>query len=401
MEARMRLTGLLHVLRETPAYQNLLAYLRGNTEKDSLALGVLRAARPFVLAALAEDWDGPIIYITARPDDAYNTAEQLPVWADPERITRFNEPTPAFYERSAWGENAISGRLTALASLIDDEVGTHHPVVVVSARALMQRTMPGNTFRRNTVILETGGIQDLNRLLESLSGIGYESVSLVVEPGTFSRRGGIVDVYPVTATEPVRIEFFDDEIDSIRTFEPDSQRSIDRLKRVKITPAREALPTLTTDKTSHLSEWFASLPHGDEDNTSPVSDQTSLEAGVPFAFLEHYLPYLYPHPVNLLDYAADDVLIVVDDWDALRDTVQTLEDDAETVRADKFAVNELSPDYPRPYLTWEQLEATLTEHTTVRLSTSAFMDVDVETAVGVGRRYLAGCSHPVSVSVGC
>ncbi|MEO0562208.1 MAG: transcription-repair coupling factor, partial [Chloroflexota bacterium] len=391
----MQLTGLLEVLRATPAYQNLLSYLNSDAAPDMLALGLLRAARPYVLAALAGDWDGPIIYITARPDDAYNAAEQLPVWMTPDRVSRFNEPTPAFYERSSWGDNAISGRLSALASLMDEEREAANPVVVVSARALMQRTMPANTFRQHTVDLSVGGIIDLNKLLERFNGMGYISTSLVVEPGTFSRRGGIVDVYPVTATEPVRIEFFDDEVDSIRSFEPDSQRSIDRLDRVTITPAREALPALTPDRTAHLTEWFGSFADAEEsDATSPANDAAMLTGGVPFAFLEHYLPYLYAHPVNLLDYAASDALVIVDDWDALRDTVGVLEDDAETNRADKFAVNALPPDYPRPYLTWDELEANLRDRRTIRLSTSAYMDADTEAALGVGPTLFGGLFSP-------
>ncbi len=390
----MQLTGLLDTLRETPAYQNLLAYLNGDPSDQDIALGLLRAARPFVLAALATDWPGPVIYVTARPDDAYNAAEQLPVWMDMERVTRFNEPTAAFYERSAWGEGAISGRMTALAALIDADQGGDVPVVVVSGRALMQRTMPANTFRQATLMLERGGIQDLNKLLEALSGMGYNGASLVVEPGTFSRRGGIVDVYPVTATEPVRVEFFDDEIDSIRAFEPDTQRSTERVSSVVIPPAREALPQLTPDRTAHLTTWFESLLHDEEDVASPANDQTKLEGGVPFTFLEHYLPYLYQHPVSVLDYAGNDALVIVDDWDALRETVQGLEDDAETVRADKFAMNDLPADFPRPYLTWEQIETTLATHRMVRLSTSAFMDVDTEEALGVGPTLFGGLFAP-------
>ncbi|MEL7233858.1 MAG: hypothetical protein AAGK74_05140, partial [Chloroflexota bacterium] len=136
----MQLTGLLDVLRQTPAYRNLLDHLRGDAVVDDLALGIIRAARPYVLATLAGDWNGPIIFVTARPENAYNAAEQLPVWLPTERVTRFNEPTPAFYERSAWGESAVSGRIAALAALMDDTPETPHPVVVVSARALMQRT---------------------------------------------------------------------------------------------------------------------------------------------------------------------------------------------------------------------------------------------------------------------
>jgi len=391
----MQLNGLLDVLRNTPAYQNLLDYLRGGTTVDDLSLGVLRAARPYVLAALATDWDGPIIFVTARPENAYNAAEQLPVWLPDDRITRFSEPSAAFYERSSWGESATSGRMAALAALMQDDGS---PTVVSSARALMQRTLPANAFRQATVRLKEGGHYDLIKLLEDLNGIGYVSTSLVADPGTYSRRGGIVDVYPITATEPYRIDFFDDEIDSIRPFDPTSQRSEREsdVREVAITPAREALPSLTPSLVPHLKNWFQSLSADDErdDATSPIVDVASLEAGTVFPFIEHYLPYIYDNPVSLLDYATDDALVVVDDWDDLRDTVQMLEDDAETVRADKLGLNELPPDYPQPYIPWERIKARLQGRKLVRLGATGHVDRDMETAVGVGPTLFGGLFGP-------
>jgi transcription-repair coupling factor (superfamily II helicase) len=390
----MQLTGLIDVLRQTPAYQNLLGHLRGANVMSGLSLGVVRSARPYVLGTLAADWAGPIMFITARPEDAYNVTEQLPVWMPAGRVARFNEPTPAFYERSAWGEAAVSGRMGALAALMDDRPTTPHPVVVTSARALMQRTLPASTFRQQAVTLREADRWDMLKLLGQLGGIGYQGVSLVVEPGMYSRRGGIVDVYPVTATEPVRVEFFDDEIESIRAFDPDSQRSSGSVDSVRITPAREALPLLTPPLAASLRGWFTSLSETADDATSPVGDAALLESAAIFPFIEHYLPYLYSHPVSLLDYAAADTLIVVDDWDALRDTVQMLEEDAEATRTDKLSVNELPADYPRPYLTWTELEAALHDRKTLRLGTSAYMDRDAETAVGAGPTLFGGLFSP-------
>ncbi|MFZ4813819.1 MAG: transcription-repair coupling factor [Phototrophicaceae bacterium] len=391
----MRLHGLLDALRRTPAFHNLLEQLRRPSRPEGLALGLLRAARPYVLGALATDWHAPIVYISARPETAYNTAEQLPVWIDAVRVTRFAEGSSAFYERSAWGESAISGRIGALAALLNDTPNHPAPVVVASARALMGRTLPANVFRRETIHLKVGGRQDIGKLLAHLQGVGYEHASLVIEPGTFSRRGGIVDVYPVTMSVPVRIEFFDDEVDSLRTFDPTSQRSIAQQTAIMIPPAREALPQLTPPLGMHLAGWFNSLSASNpDDTTSPLQDALKLESGAGFAFLEHYLPYLYSNPISLLDYAPTDALIIVDDWDALRESVEALEDEAESTRAEKFALNDLPPDYPRPYLTWEELEQTLNQRGAVRLGQNAFVDVDIETAIGVGPMLFGGMFVP-------
>ncbi|MGV2437887.1 MAG UNVERIFIED_CONTAM: hypothetical protein LVT10_25890 [Anaerolineae bacterium] len=106
------------MLQETSAFQNLLAYLKSDQPNMDLSLGVIRSARPFAVATLAQSWEGAIIFVTARPENAYNTAEQLPVWIDETRITRFNEATAAFYERIPWAENAVGGRIAALSALL-------------------------------------------------------------------------------------------------------------------------------------------------------------------------------------------------------------------------------------------------------------------------------------------
>jgi transcription-repair coupling factor (superfamily II helicase) len=140
----MQLTGLVDALRDSPTYRELLNRLNDNSETT---LNIIRSARPFVVAALAQDWNAPVVYLTGRIKRAYNVAEQLPVWMRTDaRIYRFGEPAARFYERSAWGEPAIRSRIETLAALLSDQ----QPLVVAAARGLMQRTLPVNHFRQST-----------------------------------------------------------------------------------------------------------------------------------------------------------------------------------------------------------------------------------------------------------
>src|SRR5690606_21029855 len=117
----------------------------------------------------------------------------------------------------------------------------------------------------------------------------------------------------------------------------------------------------------HLRPWFESLPAADQDATSPHADFKPMQNGTVFPYLEHYIPYLYPQPVSLLDYAPDNALIVVEDWSELRDTIAGIEESALKNRAEKLAANLLPPDYPLPYLTWDALAEELAHRTTVHL----------------------------------
>lgn len=355
----MQLSGLLDFLRESAAYREVLTRLQGG---ETPALGVIRAARPFVLAALAQDWPGPVIYITPQIKRAYNVSEQLPVWLGERPVYRFAEPTPLFYERIAWLDNVVHNRLEALNALLlpdDDSQKMQQPVIVTSARALMQRTLPVNHFRGGTLTLQKGQRYMLDALLRRWLALGYAPAQIVVEPGTFTRRGGLIDIFPAAAPYPVRIEFFDDEIDSLRPFDPATQRSVGSLDWLRIIPAREALPEQTPPLSAHLSAWFATLPAADADMTTPQSDAAALAAGMVFPYIDHYLPYLYPNPVSLLDYAPDDALIILEDADDLRETVNEIEQSAARTRADLLAKNLLAPDHPPPYLNWQTLGETL------------------------------------------
>jgi transcription-repair coupling factor (superfamily II helicase) len=363
----MQLSGLLDLLRSAPAYKALLAALR-QPDKSSVVLGALRSARPFVAAALARDWGAPVVYLTARIDRAYNVTEQFPVWLGADApIHRFGEPASPFYERAPWGDSAVRNRLMTLAALADDSRTGMHPLVVTSARALMQRTLPVNTFRRASLTLKVGEQWDIGKLLDRWQKIGYEGVTMVIEPGTFSRRGGILDIFPLTQDRPLRVEFFGDEIESLRFFDPSTQRSTEKIKQITITPNREALPEHTPPVATTLSGWFDALPALDADVASPLADRDPLAMGSAFPFLEMYLPYLYGSPVSLLDYAPEDALILVDDGGELRDVVTGIEEQAAKDRAEKIAAHIIPPDYPQPYIAWETLATALRDHSVVYL----------------------------------
>ena len=347
------LSGLLDTLRQSAAYRRALEDIADSPAQ----LQVVQAARPGVLAALAQDWDGAIICLTAQARRAYNVSEQLPLWLeDAGRIYRFAEPSARFYDRAPWDASVIRSRIDTLSALTQDKPAAH-PVIVSSARALMQATMPPDHFRQATLELAPGDRYSPESLIRSWVGSGYEPTAIVVEPGTFSRRGGILDIFPLAARYPARIEFFDDEIDSLREFDPGSQRSIRRRSSLRIVPAREALPKLTPPLASQLHEWGR--------DTGTVSDIESLGAGTAFAHLEHYLPYVYAEPASLLDYAPENSLIVVEDPGALQETIDDLCQQAQANRSD---VHQIAADHPPPCIPWTALQQKIDARRSISLA---------------------------------
>src|SRR5437762_2906 len=141
----------------------------------------------------------------------------------------------------------LSGLLPALRSLPEyqsalETLTRETRLSFASARALLTRTIPKRDLLANSRDLKVRQPFRLEKMLEAWVGAGYVSESIVVEPGQFARRGGIVDIFPLAEDFPVRLELFGEDIETIRRFDPATQRSGEAVEQVTVTPAREALP---------------------------------------------------------------------------------------------------------------------------------------------------------------
>ena len=291
----MNLTGLLAAVRAVPEYQSVRDALAQPHAPGNLALQLQRSARIPVGAALAHDLDRPTLYIAGRIDRAATVLEELAAWAPAARILLFPEPNPLFYEYAAWGPRTIYNRLAVLEALTYPAGAPGRPLIVVaSARALMSRTMPQRDFLANQRTLKVGEPVRVEKLLESWVGAGYTPASIVVEPGQFARRGGILDIFPAASEQPVRLELFGEELETLRRFDPASQRSGERLERITIGPAHEALPRL----------WNPAWRVEPEEPDAPADGEEPIIPN-----LEFYLPRMFA-PASLLEYLPEQALVL-------------------------------------------------------------------------------------------
>lgn len=332
-------------------------------------------ARPPVLAALAQDLQTPVIIATPSVDESRHLVEALRLWIPhPERILYFPEPSVLFYEHAPWTPEARDDRINVLSTLylyrVDAPPDTPPPIIVTSARALMQRTLPYRQFRKIARKIKRGTHESLTGLARHASGIGYEAVSVVQAPGQFSRRGGLLDIYPPQAKSPYRLEFFGDEIDTIRAFEPATQRSIKAQASVKefwLTPVREALPRDAQQAHLAVRELLeTALP---PELQAPLEeDAQALEGNVPFELLEFYLPYLYQEVGCLLHYVAKTALIVLNDAEKFPGLWESLEEEAGEQRSQSYEEGYRFTNSPAPYIDWERIQTILARCNTLRLN---------------------------------
>lgn len=366
----MNLSGLLSLVQEVPAYQQLaenLQQLSSEATPDAVriqGLEIISPARPYLLAALYQQLGRPIVLLTARAERVTYWTEQLRVWTGSENILPLPEPDALPYERVPWARETISNRLTALTALVrwNQPSGSNKPpLIVASARSLVHKTLPIREFRLGLREYRMGQEIDLQRTLERWVAHGYRPATVVDEPGTFSRRGGLIDVFPPNLSAPVRIELFGDEIDSLRVFDPTTQRSQNRIMAFVLAPATEALPHLAPQAAQRAQDLDLSLCHPPA-RREYQKDLTNLEAGSYFRGIEFYLPLFYSHPTTLLDYLPAEGLCVIDDWGDLLATVVDLDRQTLTLQADLVKAGELPSNLAKlaiPYFTWEDVREDL------------------------------------------
>lgn len=356
----MQLSGLLTILDQLPAYKELVANLGNNAPTQPL--GLPRSGRHALLAKLATTTHRPIVLLTGRVENVPVWQQALDAWLPAGLPTyRFPEPTPLPYDRGPWSQRGRRDRLSVLTHLM---AGQHPlmppaeraPLILTSARALLQKTLPKRRFLTSSRVLKLGQIIDIEKTLHGWQEVGYEKVSVVESAGQFSQRGGIIDLYPSATPYPVRIELFGDEVDTLRYFDPATQRSGDiannTVEKILISPAREALPGRLAGLASYLE---AVAPTKEDDLPAWQDDIPHMLTATPFANMEFYLPMIYAKPAGLLDYLPKDALILVDDWRELAKAVRELHDYSAQIASDQI----LPPDYPNPLFSWDELSAEL------------------------------------------
>lgn len=333
---------LLERIASLPSFQNILEACRDG--RRMAGLGLPRPARLPVLAALHASLGRPVLLIVDRADHALQLHDELAFWLPSDCRYLFSEPAPLFYENAAWGNVTRQQRLQALIALAGYHLpGTAKPpvppVIVTSARALMTRTMPRRDFLQASRRLQVGQTLPLASLLAHCLRLGYQPTDTVLEAGQFAHRGGLLDVWPPADSGPTRLEFFGDEIETIRRFDPASQRTIEQLDFLLLTPAREYL----------LPETRQSLP-----------EQIS----------EFHIPLLHPISSCLLDYLPTESLVFLDDFSLLESTVSEIEEQAVQLRAESIAEGTLPENYPIPYFSWDELLDSINQHVWLELGYS-------------------------------
>jgi len=300
--------------------------------------GLIEGARPPLIAFLGGQTGRSLLVITGHPHRAEHLAQELEAW--------LRVPVDAFpcFETLPYERGSLDSDTLARRQAVVNRVQREPLAVVTSMRALLQPVSVAP--RDKTLSLRSGERIEVDTLLGALVATGYESVGMVEGPGSFARRGGILDVFPVGASHPLRMELLGDEIESLRIFDPVSQRSLDRLESVEVPP----LGVLDEGRLQAALEELAGLPAGD---LSPAAAEwwtgclEALRTGT-MDDPQLFAPYLWGS-TTLLDAFEEPPLAALEDPADLWTLAGELTDQAREFQADLVRRGDL-PEGLRPAL---------------------------------------------------
>ena len=270
--------------------------------------------------------------------------------------------------------------MTTLSRLCETVEPKTLRLLVTSVPALVQRVPPQTSVKRASYSARTGNIVEIADLEAYFAVNGYQRASTVSEKGEFAIRGGVIDVFPPAAEEPVRLDLFGDTLESIRAFDPETQRSTRQLKDVSLLPVSEALldrDALSRFRTGYLETFGAA---GDDPLYATVT------AGGRRAGMEHWLPLFYPTMATLLDYLPGDAAIALDHLsrEACDERLALIRDAYESrAQVDRKAhYHPLEPD--KLYVTGEEWRGMLAKRATRRFS--SFQEAEGDSVIDMGAR---------------
>ena len=283
----------------------LLATARGGP--NSAASGLRGCSLSLLLAAAAPGLVGPCLVVTPTEDEARRLAAELRTFLPPDADVRhLPDWDVAPYKGYSPSAEVTRTRLSVLHAMATSTV----PLFVVApAEALLKRVLPARALLQATPRVSVGDELDRDRLLRDLVHRGWLSTDLCADPGTFARRGGILDLFPPQEGHPVRVEFWGDEVESIRSFDPWTQRSIAPLDHVDLLPVREEI----LDQAGLAALPAALKATADARGLPPkerIRVQKELEEARVLQEIELFLPHLHPALATVIDYVGDGLVVL-------------------------------------------------------------------------------------------
>ena len=309
----MRLKGLIEPLITSDKFSSIKSDIE---EKDNLVevYGLSESSKAYFANSVYESFEKPVVIITHNDMEAKNLYEDLNLYTS--NVSYFPAKEVVFYNVDAISGDLRWARLRVIKEILERKKG----IIVTSIDAFASAYTPKKLFKDHKLSLKVGKEVSFEEISKVLIEGGYERVEIVEGKGEFSLRGGLLDVFPPDSIYPYRIELFGDEIESIRTFNVESQRSIDKVKTLKIFPAKEMIvnENVIEEALNFMKSELDEVVKNSSDKERIEKLKTIVNRNMEvfretktFETIDSYLPFLYKNSETLFDYL-DKYMIILD-----------------------------------------------------------------------------------------
>ncbi len=325
------LKALIKAFAADSDVQSVISGIRKGMREQMIS-GLAGSSRQVLIAALQEDIERPMLVVTHNMFSAQKIAEDLQECLSPEEVLLYPANELVAAEAAISSPEILAQRMDALIKLSQGYRG----IVVVPFSGVRRYLPISSVMSEANISLKVGDALPIDSFLRQMTALGYTRADRVELRGEMSVRGGIVDFYPITASQAYRIEWFGDDIDSIRGFDPADQRSSDRFESLIILPCQEMLADGQRMEiaASHAQQLLEKQLDKMTDRTAKErlrsemgSEIERLREHVYFPEIYKYISLLYPERQTIVDYMPSDTLLILDEPTRLIETAKQLERD--------------------------------------------------------------------------
>ena len=362
---------LVRILDQVPEFSSLLTALDSGACPAAVS-GLAAVHRAHFAAGLRAKAGRRVVVVCADEGEAQRFAEDLHAFTG-EQVLTLPSREFTFHDAAVVSRQWEHRRLSALRALAMGETD----LVVTTPEALLQRTLPSALLLQTVHTLRVGEVHDLTELAETLTAAGYVRCDQVEGVGQFALRGGILDLFSPACDQPIRCEFFGDEIDAMGTFDPATQRRVENRQICDILPVAEVLPQLSPGGFSGLAEALERLisqektAKGDHNPLIATlsQDRERLSQGLSFPAMDRYLSLVYPELATAADYLPEDAVVCLSESprvaERARNYLWRMEEDVKTLLESGLVAGSLA----RFTRTFEELMDRLSDWPVVYLDT--------------------------------
>lgn len=344
------LQALIQAFSRDADFSSMVAGV-GAGMKEQLISGLSGSSRQVALAALYQETKRPLLVVTHNMFSAQKIYEDLQEALSADQVLLYPANELVAAEAAVSSPEMLAQRIEVLLQCSRGFRG----IVVVPYSGVRRFIPTREVISQASVSIELGGTLQLEDFLARMIELGYERVERVESRGEMSIRGGIIDFYPLTTAMAYRVELFDDEVDSIRTFDPADQRSVDQIKQVTVTPCKEMIASR-----DRLERAAQAVGERLEQQLEKMSDRQAknklreeisremelLREHVYFPEIYKYISLIYPENQSLYDYMPADTLLILDEPARLLETSRQLERDESEWNLHLFQNGKSLPELP-------------------------------------------------------